>query len=147
MGNETLYNFFVAKKSEIYPLLKLIVGKAGAMLPEGECKKFYQDNTDFFTDMLYRCILEQSIQCVYNSGRELAIEELRSAVRKWLVENFRYGVGEFRIIIIGKLEDIAVEMVVFFQFQLAGWQQNRWQRMPLRFWISDCRTFRIKMNC
>ena len=45
MGNETLYNFFVAKKSEIYPLLKLIVGKAGAMLPEGECKKFYQERS------------------------------------------------------------------------------------------------------
>ena len=128
MGNETLSNFFVAKKSEIYPLLKLLVGKAGAMLPEGECRKFYQDNTDFFTDMLYRCILEQSIQCVYNSGRELAIEELRSAVRKWLVENFRCGVGEFRIIIIGKLEDIAVEMVVFFH---SGQNEERIRQLAI----------------
>ena len=51
---------------------------------------------------------------MFTSVRDLAIELFRCSGRKWLVENFRYGVGEFRIIIIGKIEDIEVEMVVFF---------------------------------
>ena len=58
----------------------------------------------------------------------MAIEELRSAVRKWLVENFRYGIGEFRIIIIGKLEDIAVEMVVFFH---SGQNEERIRQLAI----------------
>ncbi|MGM9580462.1 MAG: hypothetical protein ACI3U2_04400 [Anaerovibrio sp.] len=116
MGNETLYNFFVAKKSEIHPLLKLLVGKAGAMLPEGECKNFYQKNADFLTNILYKCILEQSVHCVYSGGKEIIVEELRSAVRKWLLENLPYDNDEFKDVVSDKLEDIAVEIVVFFHF-------------------------------
>ncbi|MGM9539476.1 hypothetical protein [Anaerovibrio sp.] len=114
MEKSALYNFFVEKKAEIYPLLKILVSKAVNMLPEGNGKNYFQENTDFFADLLYRCVLEQSVQCVYSSSRDLAEEELRSAVRKWLMENFTYGDDEFRSIIIDKFENIAVEIVVLF---------------------------------